>query len=287
MKKIMFGLAAAIAMVAAADIVSANVVGYQNKALDAGKFYILGVQFEGMDGTMDINKLVTGVTGVDYDEDGAFVATAPQVQVPKAGGGYDLYYYLNNGYYVDANGNDAEKPGWCDEVGTIAGNAAAGALVSGVLTPGVSAWVKTLGTSEEFTQAGQVAGDATAVVTAPANFALRANIFPIAFNLNDSSKVTFSGLKGVDYDEDGAFVATAPQIQVPKAGGGYDLYYYLNNGYYVDADGNDAEKPGWCDEVGTIAGNVAAGALVSGDVPAGQGFWTKGVGGEFTMTFKK
>ena len=287
MKKIMFGLAAAIAMVAAADIESSNVVGYQNKALDAGKFYILGVQFEGMDGTMDINKIVSGLSGVDYDEDGAFTATAPHIQVPNVKGGYDLYYYLNNGYYVDAQGNDAEKPGWCDMNGTIAGDTAAGAVVSGIMTPGVAAWVKDVGAAETFVQAGQVPSVSEVSVVAPVAFALRTHAFPVAFNLNDASKVTFSGLAGVDYDEDGAFTTTAPHIQVPNAKGGYDLYYYLNNGYYVDAQGNDAEKPGWCDMNGTIAGDTAAGAVVSGDVPAGQGFWTKGVGGTFTVTFKK
>ena len=269
------------------DIESANVVGYQNKSLDKGKFYILGVQFEGMDGTMDINNLVTGLSGVDYDEEGVFTATAPQIQVPNAKGGYDLYYYLNNGYYIDEKDQECEKPGWCDAGGTIAGNVAAGALVSGVLTPGISAWVKDVGASETFVQAGQVMDDAEVSVSAPVTFALRANAFPVAFNLNDTSKVSVSGIKGVDWDEEGTFTTTAPQIQVPNAKGGYDLYYYLNNGYYIDDKDQECEMAGWCDAGGTIAGNVAAGALVSGDVPAGQGFWTKGVGGEFTMTFKK
>ena len=269
------------------DIESSNVVGYQNKSLDQGKFYILGVQFEGMDGTMDINQLVSGLSGVDYDKDGVFTATAPHIQVPNAKGGYDLYYYLNNGYYVDETGNDAEKPGWCDMNGTIAGDNKAGAVVSGILTPGIAAWVKDVGAAETFVQAGQVSSDTEVSVDAPVAFALRTHAFPVAFNLNDTTKVVFSGLKGVDYDKEGTFTTTAPHIQVPNAKGGYDLYYYLNNGYYVDEKGDDAEKPGWCDMNGTIAGDLKAGAVVSGDVPAGQGFWTKGVGGTFSITFKK
>ena len=62
---------------------------------------------------------------------------------------------------------------------------------------------------------------------------------------------------------------------------------YLTDGFYVDANGNESEKPGWCDSAGTIAGDDEAGALVSGDVPAGFGFWTKGVGSAFTLKFKK
>jgi hypothetical protein len=139
----------------------------------------------------------------------------------------------------------------------------------------------------EFIQAGQVPNDDTIEVTAPASFALRSNAYPLAFNLNDSSKVEFSGLVGVNYDDDFAFRQTAPQIQVPNTKGGYDIYYYLNDGYFVNEQGEDDEKAGWCDLWGTIAGDVEAGAEISGDIAVGQGFWTKGVGSEFKMTFKK
>ena len=287
MKKIMFGLGAALALVACADIESSNVVGYNTKACEKGKFYILGVQFEGTDGTMDINTLVSGFTGVDYDDDSAFKATAPQIQVPNAKGGYDIYYYLNNGYYIDADGNEAEKPGWCDLAGTIAGDEEAGAVVDGTLISGTAVWVKDVGADETFVQAGQVPADDSIEITAPVKFALRANAFPVAFNLNDTDKVSFSGLTPVPYDEASAFKQTAPQIQVPNAAGGYDIYYYLSDGYYITADGEEDVKEGWCDLAGTIAGDAEAGAIVSGDISAGQGFWTKGVGSEFKMTFKK
>lgn len=280
----MFGMAAALALCGMA-IESSNTVGYQTKDCEKGKFYILGFQFEGTDGSMDINKLLSGFAGVDYDEDGAFTKTAPQIQIPN-GVGYDVYYYLNDGYYIDEEGNDQTKAGWCDEVGTIAGNEAAGALVGADLTPGVAAWVKDTSEAGTFVQAGQVSSDATVEVTTPAKFSLRANVLPVGFDLNDSEKVTYSGITGVDYDETGAFTKTAPQLQVPN-GIGYDVYYYLNDGYYIDENGDEQTKPGWCDEVGTIAGNEAAGALVSGIVPAGQGFWAKGVGSEFKMIFKK
>ena len=289
MKKLMFGMAAALALCGMADIESSNTVGYQTKGVEAGKFSIAAVQFEGTDGSTDINKLVTGLTGVSYAEYGEdFVSVAPHIQVPNAKGTYDLYYYLTDGFYYDEDGNAAEKPGWCDSAGTIAGDVEAGALVTGELTAGVAIWVKDPSATETLTTAGQVPDVANVSVTAPAIFALRANAFPVAFNLNDSSVVEFEGLTPASYATDGeAFVQRAPHIQVPNAKGTYDLYYYLSDGFYYDEDGNAAEKPGWCDSAGTIAGDVEAGALVSGDVPAGFGFWTKGVGSAFTLKFKK
>ncbi len=289
MKKLMFGMAAALALCGMADIESSNTVGYQTKDVEAGKFSIAAVQFEATDGTTDINKLVTGLTGVSYAEYGAdFVSVAPHIQVPNAKGTYDLYYYLTDGFYIDENGNEAEKPGWCDLAGTIAGDIDAGALVSGELTAGVAIWVKDPSASEALTTAGQVPTVDNVSVTAPTIFALRANAYPVAFNLNDSSMVEFEGLTPGSYATDGQdFVQTAPHIQVPNAKGTYDLYYYLTDGFYIDANGNEAEKPGWCDLAGTIAGDDEAGALVSGDVPAGFGFWTKGVGSAFTLKFKK
>ena len=284
MKKLMFAAAVvAAAFGLKAELASANVVGYQTKKLDAGKFAILGIQFEGVDGSLDINKIVTGLIGVNYDESGAFLKTAPHIQVPNAAtGGYDLYYYLNDGWYNDGTDAGAYKAGWCDSFGVIAGP---GADVSGEFTSGVAIWAKDVQNSGALQQSGQVPnGDEPVEVTAPSIFALRANAFPIAFNLNDSSKIEFSGIDGVNYDEAGAFLKTAPHIQVPNATtGGYDLYYYLNDGWYNDGTDAGAYKAGWCDSFGVIAGPDAD---VSGDVPAGIGFWTKGVGGEFTITFK-
>ncbi len=288
MKKLMFGMAAALALCGMADIESSNTVGYQTKELEAGKFAIVGIQFEGTDGSTDINKLVGGLTGVSYAEFGAdFTAVAPHIQVPNAKGTYDLYYYLTDGFYIDEDDNEAEKPGWCDNNGTIAGNTAAGAAVTGELIPGVAIWAKMVQATEGMNQAGQVPSE-NVTITAPATFALRANSYPVEFNLNDTAAVEFAGLTPGSYAEQGAdFVKYAPHIQVPNAKGTYDLYYYLSDGFYIDEDGNECEKPGWCDNNGTIAGNEAAGAAVSGIVPAGVGFWTKGVSGTFTMTFKK
>ena len=88
--------------------------------------------------------------------------------------------------------------------------------------------------------------------------------------------MTSADVTGVNYDSEGAWLNTAPQIQVPSAAG-YTTYRYLNDGWY-DNNGEDAYKPGWCDFNGNIVDDA---------IPAAQGFWTKGVQGAFTLTFKK
>ena len=123
---------------------SSNIVGYNTKDVTAAKFYILGPQFEATDGTADINKIISGVTGVSVEDN--FTATAPHIQVPNAKGAYDLYYYLTDGYYatgeVDGAGDPvyAQKAGWCDDGGVIAGDEACSC--DGVVPVGQGFWTK-------------------------------------------------------------------------------------------------------------------------------------------------
>ena len=244
-----------------------SIVGYTAKDADQGKFIIIGAQFEGVtDGSMKINGLVNGLTGVDYDSDGIWLTTAAQIQVPATTGGYTTYRYLNDGWYDD-DGNDAYKSGWCD---------AGGNIVDDEFTLCVAHWLKSVQDSVSANVAGAVSEDSSADISCPVGFALRAGAFPIGITLNTAA-MTAAGITGVDYDSDGTWLTTAPQIQVPATTGGYTTYRYLNDGWYDD-DGNDAYKSGWCD---------AGGNIVSDVIPAAQGFWTKGVQGAFTLTFTK
>ena len=262
MKKIMFGLAAAIAMVAAADIVSANIVGYNTTDAQNNKFYIVGVQFEDMQGAVKIDAIVSGTKGVDWDEDDVWMDTASQIQVPSAAG-YTTYYYLNDGTYNEAGDT---KAGWCN---------ANAEIVDDEFIPGVSVWFKSKTGDCGMTQSGQVpASDQVSVACAASVFSLKANPFPVAFSLNDTSKVAFDGIVGVDWDEEDAWMNTAPQIQVPSAAG-YTTYYYLNDGTYNEAGDT---KAGWCNANAEIVDDI---------VPVAQGFWVKPVTGAFNMVFKK
>ena len=74
-------------MIADGEISSANVVGYTTKAVTAGKYYLVGTQFDeagtATAGRTDMNKLISlseTLTPGLYDDD---FATAPQIQVQK------------------------------------------------------------------------------------------------------------------------------------------------------------------------------------------------------------
>ena len=264
-KKMLAVGAAVVGTVAMADVISSSVVGYTAKEAAQGKFLIIGAQFEDVQsGKMPINGLITGVQGVDYDDNSTFVTTAAQIQIPFDGA-YKTYYYLNDGYdLVKDDGTTA--PGWCD---------GAGNLVDAEFTPGVAVWFKSVPADGSATVAGAVSDVSYKTVDCPIGFALRANTFPVTVELNTSA-ITSEDIVGANYDDESQFVNTAPQIQIPYDGA-YRTYYYLNDGYdLVKDDGTTA--PGWCD---------GAGNLVNTTIPAGQGFWTKGVTGTFTLKFTK
>ncbi len=117
MKKLMVVAAAAIAS-SAFCIESANTVGYTSKAIQAGMFYLVGAQFDETGttsaGRVDMNKLIKlpdGLIAGEYDDD---FATAPVIQVQKAAGGYDKYYYISDGTYDDGKDTPLGKDEWCD-----------------------------------------------------------------------------------------------------------------------------------------------------------------------------
>lgn len=215
---------------------------------------------------MAVNGLVSGVEGVNYDEENVFKKTAAQIQIPNADGGYDVFYYLTDGWFDD-NGADGYAPGWCDDWGV---------LVDTEVTPGVAFWFKSVSKDGECQVAGQVSNDDTAMVACPINFALRANPFPMSVEVNSDS-FTSADIVGAYYDEENVFKANAPQIQIPNAEGGYDVFYYLNDGWFDD-NGADGYAAGWCDDWGV---------LVEAMIPAGQGIWTKGVSAAFNLKFSK
>ena len=250
------------------DIESANIVGYTQKDAAQGKFLIIGAGFEAVKGGTAINDIVSGVEGVDYGDGIEFVNLAAQIQVPNALGGYDIYYYLNDGWFDDGSEEGDVKAGWSDGSGN---------LIDAELTPGVAAWFKSVPADGSATIAGAVPADVSKSIDCPTGFALRANAFPTQIALN-SDKVTATGIVGVDFGDGIEFVNLAPQLQVPNALGGYDIYYYLNDAWFDDGSEEGDVTAGWSD---------GSGNLVDAVIPAGQGFWTKGVTGAFTLTFTK
>ena len=128
MKKLMFALVAAGAAAVMADAIeSQNIVGYTTKDAPKATFRLAAISFEGAsDGSLNLNDLVNpGVAKVAADGGEAFLATAPQIQVQKADGDYDIYYYISDAMYI-AGYDESEDPivetkaGWADMFGILA-----------------------------------------------------------------------------------------------------------------------------------------------------------------------
>ena len=113
---------------------SQNVVGYTTVTCAAGKWYMLGAQFEDTSSTastrvaLTLQDLVQGCVGVEYGNGVAFRSTAAQIQIwdPTANDGagdYALRFYLSDGYYEDDQGKEQYAPGWCDGGGNLVDDA--------------------------------------------------------------------------------------------------------------------------------------------------------------------
>ena len=96
---------------------SANTVGYTTANVPQDTFYMLGLQYEKVGGgAMSVQDLVKGTfKGVNYDDNFAFLQTAPKLQVWTPSG-YVPYYYLNDAYDVDLDDGTVYE-GWADSSG--------------------------------------------------------------------------------------------------------------------------------------------------------------------------
>ena len=270
MKKLMFAASAAICATvgfAVDGVQSNNIVGYNMTKLEPGKYFIGAAQFEDVEsGTVDLNKVVSGLTSEPFDDEDVFLKTAPQIQIINAKGTYDIYYYLSDAYVVEGDNAGARVEGWSNDVGEYA---------DVKLTSGTAFWLKTNGASDQNIVSGAVCGEDSVDVKIPqSSFKLVANAFPMVLELNGPN-VSCDGIAEIEFDDEDLFLTTAPQVQVQKENGGYDVYYYLCNGW----DESESKRvPGWCDDVGCI---------VKPEVSVGRGFWAKGVSSDFTFSFSK
>ena len=244
---------------------SANIVGYTSKDVTAGKFYLIGTQFDetgsATAGRVDMNdllKLSQEIAPGLYDDD---FATAPQIQVLKPNGGYNKYFYISDGTYDDGEDTPLGYNAWCDEDGYELTDAQK-------LELGKGFWFYSPVANGSITTAGQVS-DAPSKTLAIKDgmFTILCNPYPTAISLQS---VTTSATPGL-YDDD---FATAPQIQVLKPAGGYNKYFYISDGTYEDD--TSLGYNAWCDEDGY--------KLEGTQIEAGAAFWiTAPVAG--TITF--
>ena len=238
-----------------ADVTSANIVGYQNNDWLGGDFYMMGMQFEKVDGTpVKLSEINFGdMTGPYYDDQGDFVRTAPQIQISMADseGFHPTFYFLADG------APDFTNPGWTDGLGNPIDD-------SIVVDAGIGFWFRDGAGSSGFNPAGQVMPDSPFVKPLDTHFRQLVCPFPKAVTLAD---IDFGEIAKTApfYDDNGDFVNTATQIQVPldKSAGTHPTYYFL-------ADGDeDFTNPGWTDGLGNP---IDESTIV---LPAGRGCWFK------------
>ena len=101
---------------------SQNIVGYQQYSLNAGQFYMVGVQF-GAVGTAEGIPMKDLVTGT--------IPYGTQIQILKASGAsYDIYTYIAEAYDESV---DDFVPGWA--------NGQEDMVHSGIVPVGAGCWV--------------------------------------------------------------------------------------------------------------------------------------------------
>ena len=253
MKKLMFGMAAALALCGMADIESKNVVGYTTKAVKGDMYYLVSAPFLSVGGNAESVSIeqvfsTTGIDAVAYDD--MYDSGAEIMMRDPDTGVYTSYFYISDA--LDAEGT--EVTAWADEED---GNALEG---NAILKLGRGFWLRTpnsIGADAAITVAGEVSEVEKFTVTFAAGYQILANPFPVD---TDLSKVETTGLTAVAYDD---MYDSGAEIMVRDfTTGVYTSYFYLSDALNED----DEEVTGWADEE---EGAVATGSVI----PAGASFW--------------
>ena len=256
-------MSAAAVAAGAMAVESANVVGVTTVNATQGKFYMIGAQFEDVGGgEMSIQDFVTGnFVGVDYDDNSAFMQTAPKLQVWTPSD-YIMCYYLNDAYDADLDDGTVYE-GWADGFGNY---------ITDTVSAGMAAWFKDGNEACTLNVKGQVLGTDGTIQTTANKFFMVANPFPVATAIN-SADIEWDGIVGVDYDDNSAFMQTAPKLQVWTPSD-YIMCYYLNDAYDADLDDGTVYE-GWADGFGNY---------VTDNFPVGHAAWFK-AGTDVDITF--
>lgn len=178
---------------------------------------MIGCPFEAVGGEeLHINDFIKGGDAM-YFPDGQEENVA-ELQVQKEGGGYTIYW-------LEWDGDDEENPNFFWN--SLSGEA------DFTVKPGFSCWFKNTQACT-ITVAGQVADTSKDSITVDANtYTMIANPFPVAVKLN-SDKIDCKALSAMYYPE--GQEENVAEIQIQKAGGGYNLYW-------LEWDGDDEENP--------------------------------------------
>ena len=273
MKKLMIAASAALCATVGFSLESANIVGYQTKTTPQNRFMIGTVPFEACDGSMQINKLISGLTPVEIDWAGDYTAyqtLAPQLQIWN-GSTYDFAYYVSNAWYDNGTADGAYGEGWCDGDGLL--------RTDYEFTPGGAYWVKNVPDSKSLQVSGAIKSADSVTFACPTSFMLAGNAYPVAINLNSGTQMTSSDITPVEIDWAGdytAYQALATQMQIWN-GSTYDFAYYVSNAWYDNGTADGAYAEGWCDGDGLLRTGYS--------IPSGNGFWIKATSGACNLVF--
>ena len=219
MKKLVTAACALAAAMALADgVESANTVGYTTVNLTAGKWYMIGIQFQDIGGGAikldDLIKL-SGVTASTWEDQ---ETKAIEIQYWN-GGNYDHLYYISDAY---AYGTETELGKDCWALDGVESSDFA-------KTPGEGFWLHAttaaIGQNATLTVKGEVKDAESATVSFTANrWKIISNPFPVAIDLND---VVTSGVTASTWDNQ---ETDAAEIQYWN-GSNYDHFYYISDAY--------------------------------------------------------
>ena len=241
MKRVLTAFAALAAAAAFADgVSSSNIVGYNTVELP-NQYTVLGVNFNGIGGgELSLQDAVPYVAGMTK---GNNIASADQIQIQNvSSGGYDTYY-MSNGKNLEGK--------WA-KGGTTTPTEV-------TITSGQAFWYirKSTDTTLSLTLAGEVGVLASADEPIDLTYKLIANPYPVDLPLNDGIPYVTGMTKGNN-------IASADQIQIQNATGGYDTYY-MSNGKNAKGNTVDGLEGKWA-----VAGSTTK---ATASIPAGKGAW--------------
>lgn len=256
MKKLMFALATAAALVGMADIESANTVGFTTKSITPDQYYLIGTQFQGVgaDAQIEMSKLLvlSNIQSVGFDD---MIEQGAEILVFD-GVGYNHYYYINDAY--DSSDNPVEGEYWADIDGYMV-------TASDVFTLGQGFWLKVpaaaCGENPGVTAAGEVTSASDyqleLVGSSDGAYSILSNPYPVEAALAD---ITTTGLTAVGFDD---MLDIGNELMIYD-GVGYNHYYYINDAY--DSNDNPVDGEVWADIDGYEVTD-------SDKIPVGESFW--------------
>ena len=253
MKKLMFGMVAALALVGMADIESSNTVGYTTKAVKEDMYYLVSAPFLSVGSSSQEVSLeqvfsVEGIPAVAYDDKDDSGAEI-MFRDPDTGV-YTSYFYISDA--LDEDNNEVTAWADADEGIALSGNA--------LLKLGRGFWLHTPPTVDaaaSITVAGEVSETQEFTVPFAAGYQILSNPYPVG---TDLSKVVTTGITAVPYDDkddSGAEIMVRDFVT-----GVYTSYFYISDAL----DEDDNEVTAWAD--------ADEGLVVTGEVIApGASFW--------------